>query len=158
MFNVGTETLIRKRNHGQEQVDQGVDLSTALEQLSAFLDQHGLTLSQPDKPDCSFAFLTCGDWDLKTCLPNQPLDHKSAGGRVQRSPGFAQWVNVKRAFDKLYKSRGWKARGMVTMLSDLGLELQGKHHSGIDDCRNIARVVQAMLNDGWIPTVTSRRR
>ena len=35
---------------------------------------------------------------------------------------------------------------MPEMLSSLGLELQGRHHSGIDDARNIARCA-AVLDD-----------
>jgi len=30
---------------------------------------------------------------------------------------------------------------MVAMLNYLNLELEGRHHSGIDDAKNIARVV-----------------
>ena len=33
-----------------------------------------------------------------------------------------------------------KGFSMATMLNDLGLELIGTHHSGIDDARNIARI------------------
>jgi inhibitor of KinA sporulation pathway (predicted exonuclease) len=37
---------------------------------------------------------------------------------------------------------------MPDMLSLLGLELEGKHHSGIDDARNLARCVIATLKKG----------
>uniref|UniRef100_A0A7S4KAW0 Exonuclease domain-containing protein n=2 Tax=Odontella aurita TaxID=265563 RepID=A0A7S4KAW0_9STRA len=40
---------------------------------------------------------------------------------------------------------------MAGMLRELGMELRGRHHSGIDDCRNIARICERMLKDGWVP-------
>jgi len=30
---------------------------------------------------------------------------------------------------------------MAGMLNILGMKLDGRHHSGIDDCRNIAKIV-----------------
>jgi len=39
---------------------------------------------------------------------------------------------------------------MTDMLAFLGLELKGRHHSGIDDCRNIAQVLIRMLRDGAV--------
>ena len=36
---------------------------------------------------------------------------------------------------------------MAMMLRDLHIELEGRHHSGIDDCRNIAKVAIALLRD-----------
>ena len=36
-------------------------------------------------------------------------------------------------------------RGMPDLLGRLGLELEGRHHSGIDDCRNIGRCVSQMV-------------
>ena len=35
--------------------------------------------------------------------------------------------------------------GMVEMLKLLGLELEGKHHSGIDDARNISRICLELI-------------
>ena len=39
--------------------------------------------------------------------------------------------------------------GMPSMLNLCGLELEGKHHSGIDDARNIARCVLMCLEEGF---------
>ncbi len=33
---------------------------------------------------------------------------------------------------------------MKTMLHDLKLELDGKHHSGIDDSKNIAKILEEL--------------
>ena len=40
-------------------------------------------------------------------------------------------------------------------LNILDLELEGRHHSGIDDCKNIARICTKMLEDGWIDSIFS---
>jgi len=34
------------------------------------------------------------------------------------------------------------------MLTVCGLELLGRHHSGIDDCNNIARIIQHLVSKG----------
>ena len=38
---------------------------------------------------------------------------------------------------------------MPHMLELTGLELEGRHHSGIDDSRNIARVALKLLEEGY---------
>ena len=68
-----------------------------------------------------------------------------------------RWINIKKAFpvhifDKSKEAPDFKfvstikkvkpsVSGMPDMLKMCGLELEGKHHSGIDDARNIARCV-----------------
>ena len=39
--------------------------------------------------------------------------------------------------------------GMPHMLELCGLELEGKHHSGIDDAKNIARIAISTLEKGF---------
>jgi len=39
---------------------------------------------------------------------------------------------------------GKKGYGMKSMLSDLKLALDGRHHSGIDDSRNIAKILREL--------------
>ena len=83
---------------------------------------------------------TCGDCDLKAMLPQQlKLCGIGEGAAVRR------WCNVKKCYEKLY---GKKAGGMTRMLESLGMDLDGRHHSGIDDSRNIAKLVIRMLQDG----------
>jgi hypothetical protein len=64
-----------------------------------------------------------------------------------------RWCNIKRLFGHHYGVKR-PASGMVGMLNFLGLPLVGRHHSDIDDARNIARVAQGMLEDGcrFVPT------
>ena len=81
---------------------------------------------------------TCGDWDLKTMLPAQCA---LIGEHVPAH--FQRWANVKEVFRQ---HRGSKPGGMVEMLRALGLDLVGRHHSGIDDTRNIARACVAFYD------------
>lgn len=97
----------------------------------------------------AFAFLTCGGWDLKTCLPVQLAN---AGVEAQLPEIFnnERVINVKNEFRKVYGLK--RAKGMKGMLDRLKIKLVGRHHSGIDDCRNIAQIVARMRKDGWSPT------
>lgn len=52
---------------------------------------------------------------------------------------------------------GWQAPGMISMMRELQIPLLGSHHVGIDDTRNIARVMQRMLTDGALLQLTARR-
>lgn len=56
--------------------------------------------------------------------------------------GFARHVNVKLEFARL---RGIERCGMDAALRHLGLPLEGTHHRGIDDARNIARIALTLL-------------
>lgn len=52
---------------------------------------------------------------------------------------------------------GGQATGMMTMMKELRIPLVGSHHLGIDDTKNIARVLQHMLADGALVQITARR-
>ena len=46
---------------------------------------------------------------------------------------------------------------MMTMMRELEIPIVGSHHLGIDDTKNITRVVQRMLADGAVIQITARR-
>lgn len=56
-----------------------------------------------------------------------------------------RWINVRKSFSNFYDLTKVK---LTTMLEHLGLVFEGHHHSGLDDSRNIARVVLCLLRDG----------
>merc|ERR1719213_770482 len=60
---------------------------------------------------------------------------------------FRQWINVKNLFKSV---TGKPGGGMKSMLSSLGLRLEGHHHSGLDDCRNISRILATLLRRGAV--------
>ena len=81
-------------------------------------------------------FVTCGDWDLKTGLPTQCKYQK-----IDYPEYLRKWVNIKDIFMELTGTKGFS---MKTMLKDLHLELEGRHHSGIDDSKNIAKILKTL--------------
>jgi hypothetical protein len=56
-----------------------------------------------------------------------------------------KWVNIRKAYRNYYSFR--KAT-LKSMLENLGMTFEGHQHSGIDDTKNISRVVLRMLEDG----------
>jgi inhibitor of KinA sporulation pathway (predicted exonuclease) len=116
----------------QEQVDNGMTLQEAMKEHTKWLIQ---TVGSDDLAN-HVTIVTAGNWDLATMLP---MDLKN--------------LNLKA--DKIYKKYGnikdfgnRKRSSMVTLLSDYNLELEGRHHSGIDDCHNIARIFIEMVKNG----------
>lgn len=96
------------------------------------------------------AFVTCGNWDLKTKVPQQ-----CKVSRMSLPPYFMEWINLKDIYLNFYKRR---ATGMITMMKELEIPLVGSHHLGIDDTKNITRVLQHMLIDGAVLQITARRK
>ena len=126
----------------QQWVDSAPVFEQALDQHTAWLKQHGLAVE--GAVGHSFAFVTCGDWDLRTMLPMQ-----LRLARDRRVPQhFKQWINIKRVYSQHASHGARKASGMAGMLRGLGLTLTGRHHSGIDDCRNIAKIAIALAARG----------
>jgi inhibitor of KinA sporulation pathway (predicted exonuclease) len=68
---------------------------------------------------------------------------------------FERHVNLKKAFARLV---GIKECGMERALAHMGLPLDGTHHRGIDDARNIARLAVLVLpqleRSGGVPAAT----
>ena len=114
-----------------EQVDvaEAPTLEEVLVSFDRWLTSHGVSES-------GALSVWCGDWDLKTCLPNE-CRRKGLFGLVP--PVLRRWCNVKIPFNEVTSTR--KCKGMDGMLETLGLELTGHHHLGIDDARNIAKMV-----------------
>ncbi|XP_041475908.1 ERI1 exoribonuclease 3-like isoform X2 [Lytechinus variegatus] len=89
-------------------------------------------------PDIKFIFVTCGDWDLKTMLPSQ-----CAHFELPYHSYFRRWLNIKKAYATVTSHY---PKGMMQMLEKLNIPHVGRHHSGIDDCRNIANILQALAH------------
>jgi inhibitor of KinA sporulation pathway (predicted exonuclease) len=84
----------------------------------------------------SWIFATCGDWDLRECLYSE-CRHKG----LTVPTYYNSWLNVKVLFPGTVED-------MPHMLAVIGLALDGRHHSGIDDARNIAKIVATLLKSG----------
>ncbi|GER43067.1 3'-5' exoribonuclease 1 [Striga asiatica] len=95
------------------------------------------------------AFVTCGNWDLKTKVPQQ-----CEVSGMKLPPYFMEWINLKDIYLNFYNRR---APGMMSMMRELQISPLGSHHLGIDDSKNIARVLRRLLTDGAILQLTARR-
>ena len=93
--------------------------------------------------------VTCGEPDLSSMLPRE-CERK----RLRVPSVLTRYCNVKKPFSELL---GAKAGGMAEMLRKLKLELIGHHHSGIDDARNIARIVAHLVLRGATIDATGGR-
>ena len=131
----------------QEDVADAPIFSEVFDRHLAWLRGHNL-LGDEDPG----VIVTCGDWDLATMLPVQC--RASERSIAELPPIYRRWINIKKIFRDT--RRGAKAFGMATMLNNLGLELLGRHHRGIDDCRNIARMALALAADGADFSITTK--
>jgi len=135
----------------QETVDNAEAFPHVWNRFKAFLETQNLW----DDP-WTYAFITCGAWDLRTMLPQQlskivSKNPSAESDELLLSTHFQRVINIKTAFQKQYGCR--RAGGMKHMLGTLKLPLVGRHHSGIDDCGNILRIVKRMVDDGWVPEI-----
>lgn len=61
-------------------------------------------------------------------------------------PKFARkWINLRKLYRNFYKTQKGTLEDMV---NNLGMRFEGRPHSGMDDSRNITRILQKMAQDG----------
>ena len=113
-------------------------LSDVLTRFHTWLDEEKL-LKDPTR----FIFVTCGDWDLYTMLPSQCTHF-----HLPRPDYFNHWINIKKSFTKA--TGKFPRGGMMGMLNDLNIAHVGRHHSGIDDCKNIAEILRELAKRGLV--------
>lgn len=128
--------------------DTAIPFGDVLHQFEIWLKHHSLW-GNGDSSLHSAAFVTCGNWDVKTKIPEQC---QLSG--INLPPYFMEWINLKDVYLNFYKHR---AAGMVAMLKGLSMPIIGTHHVGLDDAQNIARVLQRMLVDGALMQITACR-
>jgi 2'-phosphotransferase/ERI1 exoribonuclease 3 len=146
----------------QAVVSEGKKFADCLTDYVAWLRACGLAAAGTS--GASFLFVTCGDWDLKTMLPLQlrnltSAEYDTVPAVKAAASLFGRWVNIKFALSDNAPRVGlpprYRSGGMDGMLSALKLPLVGFHHSGIDDCRNIAQILIALLRAGATVTATA---
>jgi inhibitor of KinA sporulation pathway (predicted exonuclease) len=103
----------------QPQVASAPLFPEVMEQLRSFLDGYPAL------------FCSWGDYDRKQLLQDASF-HRA------RLPFDGRHFNVKQAFAERLNQR---PSGMAQALRTVGLRIQGTHHRGIDDARNIARLL-----------------
>jgi len=142
-------TFIKDMTHiTDEQVNQGVTWKECLSLFEKWCVEHCVT---PDNT----TMVTCGDWDLKTMLPRQLLITNTMLSPFLTKL-FGCWNNIKVSYVNTMKPLNKRRCGMATMLEKLNLKLDGQHHSGIDDSRNIAKIAHELTKREWDMTRPNR--
>ncbi|XP_009472991.1 PREDICTED: LOW QUALITY PROTEIN: 3'-5' exoribonuclease 1 [Nipponia nippon] len=98
----------------------------------------------------SYSMLTDGSWDMSKFLNIQC--------RISRIkyPSFAKkWINIRKSYGNFYKVPRSQTK-LTIMLEKLGMNYDGRPHSGLDDSKNIARIAIRMLQDGCELRVNER--
>lgn len=128
----------------QDKIDNGILFPEA---LCKHLNWLQLSIPDFDKVylDERVIILTCGRWDLESMIPKEYKNWNLNKNEIHDI--YRKFVNIKEEYKYFYKKPN--VYGMKFMLNDLNISLDGKHHSGIDDCRNIAKIVERMANDGY---------
>lgn len=122
----------------QEKVDAGLPFREAFQKHYEWLKKE-----VPEGYLENTIVVTWGNWDLKIMLPRDCTRHS-----IHYYPElYLRYINIKQSFQQHFKNR--RQLGMDGMLKHLGLELEGKHHSGIDDCHNIGRIFRAMIQKNF---------
>ncbi|KAI3702823.1 hypothetical protein L6452_28575 [Arctium lappa] len=129
--------------------DTAIPFKEVIVQFEEWMAKHSLFNEELSGPLNRAAFVTCGNWDIKTKIPQQCQVSK-----MKLPLYFMEWINLKDIYLNFYKRR---AAGMRTMMNELKIPMLGSHHLGIDDTKNIARVLQHMLTDGAVLKITARR-
>ncbi|XP_023305733.2 ERI1 exoribonuclease 2-like isoform X2 [Lucilia cuprina] len=136
----------------QKTVDNGIPLQTALmmfqEWLRKELRARHLMLPKVSKDNKigNCAFVTWTDWDFGICL-----DKECSRKRIKKPPYFNQWIDMRVIYREWYK---YKPLNFLDALTYVGLQFEGKQHSGIDDAKNLAALTHKLVNDGATLAIT----
>lgn len=110
----------------QADVDGAAGFAEAIEAMKTWMYAH------PDSLFCSW-----GDYDRNQFLQDCGFHHVAY-------PFRSGHLNLKAEFTRV---RGGKKLGVTEALARLGLKFEGVQHRGLDDARNIARIVRAVCAD-----------
>lgn len=107
--------------------------------FSIVYEQHYKWIQSNVPENSKLIFVTCGEWDLRDMLPIEVKRYN-----LVLHYCYTKYVDLKTEFGRCFET---KVGGMVNMLKKANIELTGKHHSGIDDCRNMAKIVIKMIEN-----------
>lgn len=108
----------------QQQVDEADDFATVFPEFLRWIG---------DEP---FRICSWGAYDIKQ------FRFDCERHKIEFPATFAAHINVKQKFTKVMNV---ERCGMPAALKLLNLPLEGTHHRGIDDARNIAKIARAIL-------------
>ncbi|KAH3861365.1 hypothetical protein DPMN_024292 [Dreissena polymorpha] len=135
----------------QTQVDNGIPISLCLKRFTHWLaklaKENGVVCqgsggNQPVNTTC----VTWSDWDLGVCL-----HYECKRKQLFKPPQLTSWIDLRATYRKFYDR---KPSGLNGALQDLGIEFEGREHSGVDDAKNTAKLAFRMIKDGCQMKVT----
>ncbi|KAJ0051287.1 hypothetical protein NL108_018059 [Boleophthalmus pectinirostris] len=152
----------------QTQVEAGVPLQICLSRFSRWLQtlqhQKGLVFSQTAQHRAAHrgsqtlhfphmvgktsgnVFLCVSYWDLGVCLL-----YECKRKQITRPSALNSWIDLRSTY-RLFYNR--KPKGLNGALQDLGIQFEGREHSGLDDARNTAQLAARMMREGCVLRVT----
>ena len=112
----------------QREVESAEILEVVLNDFNKFLQGNNIQ---------NFTMCTDGPWDFHRFL------HPETKRKSIEYPEWAKfWIDIRLRFQNSFRLKNrLNVEGMLKML---GMDFQGRPHSGIDDARNIARIVKAV--------------
>uniref|UniRef100_A0A914ZTI8 SAP domain-containing protein n=1 Tax=Parascaris univalens TaxID=6257 RepID=A0A914ZTI8_PARUN len=123
----------------QEMVDNALPFVDVFDSFRMWMQSHRL-----GHTNARYAFVTDGPWDIAKFFQMQCL--QSGLGSVPHD--FRHYINIRKAFmNKYLKGHRPQKTNLSGMLSELGMKFEGREHCGLDDSKNIARIVIRMLED-----------
>ena len=141
----------------QATVDSAPTLPTVLNQLYAFLQQHDLTFpsTTPPPPTASAASISCcwlcdGQSDLHHFL------HAEVSRKRLSTPAslFSHYCDIRLVFGSYHPH--CTRPHLQRMLREVGLRFIGRPHSGLDDAKNVARLLLELIARGALVNSNSR--
>lgn len=108
----------------QEMADQGITLGEACMILKEEYNTEDITWASYGDYDRRMLKNQCEKWNI-----HFPMNYNH--------------INVKKEFGKINK----KTVGMTGALEVLNIPLEGTHHRGVDDAKNIAKILRWILNN-----------
>lgn len=127
----------------QDAVDSAEPLPRVLSKLDHWMyNEAGLICPETSEALRTFAFASCGNWDIQMMLQEECSRLKLPIPLYLRS-----WINVKKSYRDA-KAKWPKSQN--EMLQDLDIAKEGREHSGVDDCKNLVKVMQKLAADGFV--------
>lgn len=100
--------------------------------------------------------ITDGIWDIKKFISTELSKYTEWTYDLKLANAFfSEWIDIKKIFLFNYENELWNV-SIDSMLKFFGFSFEGRQHSGIDDARNIAKIVIRMLEDAVHLKITDR--
>lgn len=134
----------------QQVVDKSETIDIVIAKLLSWMVKQDLVDESLTSRD-NFSFASCGNFDMKLLTPlvKDCLLEK----KVELPDYFNRWINVKKTF---LNHRDQWPRTLFHMLELLDESPEGRPHSALDDCTNLAKVVRGLHRDGCKFSPTTR--